>query len=187
MTGSPEHLLNPAARCPACLAVMDDFTQMTENAPPKVQPKDGDAAICAYCQTWLTWTLRSGILALRLPTPEENAEYRADPRMTTLTKGLAELDLDAKRSKTHGIEDLNGLDPEAQMFVCPECSAIIETKPYDIGSGPEVSCSHCETCFGANGQALDPLDPLRSFNKMLAEHPEKFSSWVKPFEIPTDA
>ena len=30
--------------------------------------------------------------------------------------------------------------------------------PYDIGSGPEMSCPTCEWCWGADGQDLKPLD-----------------------------
>lgn len=30
--------------------------------------------------------------------------------------------------------------------------------PYDIGSGPEMSCSRCEWCWGADGQPLNPKD-----------------------------
>lgn len=41
---------------------------------------------------------------------------------------------------------------------CPTCDNSITAVPYDIGSGPELSCSNCEWCFGANGQDLQPLD-----------------------------
>lgn len=41
---------------------------------------------------------------------------------------------------------------------CPCCGAEVTMKPYDIGSGPEMSCPSCERCWGANGQDLKPLD-----------------------------
>lgn len=40
---------------------------------------------------------------------------------------------------------------------CPSCERVQELDVYDIGSGPELSCPHCEWCWGANGQALTPL------------------------------
>lgn len=40
---------------------------------------------------------------------------------------------------------------------CPGCGRAITMTPYDIGSGPEMSCPHCEWCWGANGQDLKPL------------------------------
>ncbi len=42
---------------------------------------------------------------------------------------------------------------------CPECHGEFHAKPYDIGSGPELSCPHCEWCWGANGQPLKPIGP----------------------------
>lgn len=41
---------------------------------------------------------------------------------------------------------------------CPCCGAKVTGEPYDIGSGPERSCPHCEWCWGVNGQPLQPLD-----------------------------
>lgn len=43
-------------------------------------------------------------------------------------------------------------------WTCIGCGGTFRQRPYDIGSGPEVSCPHCETCFGAEGQSLMPLD-----------------------------
>lgn len=37
---------------------------------------------------------------------------------------------------------------------CPCCHVPVTMVPYDIGSGPELSCSSCEWCWGANGQPL---------------------------------
>lgn len=41
---------------------------------------------------------------------------------------------------------------------CPNCGAPVTMKPYDIGSGPELSCPHCDWCWGADGQPLHPLE-----------------------------
>jgi rubredoxin len=46
---------------------------------------------------------------------------------------------------------------EAPAWTCPQCGHQFEMTPYDIGSGPEVSCSLCEWCWGAEGQPLKPL------------------------------
>lgn len=43
---------------------------------------------------------------------------------------------------------------------CPQCGAVATREPYDIGSGPELSCAACEWCWGAAGQDLDPLRPV---------------------------
>jgi hypothetical protein len=40
---------------------------------------------------------------------------------------------------------------------CPNCGDVAPREPYDIGSGPELSCASCEWCWGANGQDLLPL------------------------------
>lgn len=40
---------------------------------------------------------------------------------------------------------------------CPGCSRTVTMVPYDIGSGPEMSCPHCEWCWGANDQDLKPV------------------------------
>jgi hypothetical protein len=42
---------------------------------------------------------------------------------------------------------------------CPSCGVVADRDPYDIGSGPELSCSNCEWCWGANGQDLQPITP----------------------------
>lgn len=41
---------------------------------------------------------------------------------------------------------------------CPRCATDVTHEPYDIGSGPELNCPTCDHCFGAEGQALKPLD-----------------------------
>lgn len=41
---------------------------------------------------------------------------------------------------------------------CPNCGKQVTMRPYDIGSGPEMSCPDCEWCWGADGQPLKPLD-----------------------------
>lgn len=41
---------------------------------------------------------------------------------------------------------------------CPSCAAKVTMVPYNIGSGPEMSCPTCEWCWGADGQELQPLD-----------------------------
>lgn len=45
---------------------------------------------------------------------------------------------------------------------CPSCGNEVTMVPYDIGSGPEMSCPSCEWCWGADGQPLKPLD-IRDF------------------------
>jgi len=40
---------------------------------------------------------------------------------------------------------------------CPNCQRESTLEVYDIGSGPELSCPHCEWCWGANGQELKPI------------------------------
>jgi hypothetical protein len=40
---------------------------------------------------------------------------------------------------------------------CPNCGLVWLREAYDIGSGPEFSCSGCEWCWGADGQDLSPL------------------------------
>lgn len=44
---------------------------------------------------------------------------------------------------------------------CPNCSQVADRDTYDVGSGPELSCSTCEWCWGAEGQALQPIPTLR--------------------------
>lgn len=43
-------------------------------------------------------------------------------------------------------------------WTCPACGGTFRQRPYDIGSGPEVACPHCEHCWGAEGQDLKALD-----------------------------
>lgn len=47
--------------------------------------------------------------------------------------------------------------PEAITSECPSCGLEASREPYDIGSGPELSCNACEWCWGAEGQDLQPL------------------------------
>lgn len=42
---------------------------------------------------------------------------------------------------------------------CPSCGGKVAIEPYDIGSGPELSCPHCDHCWGAEGQPLLPYKP----------------------------
>lgn len=46
----------------------------------------------------------------------------------------------------------------ARTQACPNCGQSVTMEPYDIGSGPEMSCSNCEWCWGADGQPLERLD-----------------------------
>ncbi len=48
--------------------------------------------------------------------------------------------------------------PDVPRWTCPTCRAVFHMHPYDIGSGPELCCPHCEWCYGALGQPLQPLD-----------------------------
>lgn len=43
--------------------------------------------------------------------------------------------------------------------ICPACGSLVTMEPYDVGSGPEMSCPACEWCWGADGQPLEPLEP----------------------------
>lgn len=52
----------------------------------------------------------------------------------------------------------NGTKRDVAYRDCPCCGQRNEGEPYDIGSGPELSCSSCETCWGAEGQNLNPYD-----------------------------
>lgn len=47
----------------------------------------------------------------------------------------------------------------AVTSACPNCDAVEARRPYDIGSGPELSCARCEWCWGAVGQPLKPYVP----------------------------
>ena len=47
---------------------------------------------------------------------------------------------------------------------CPCCDKAVTMRPYDIGSGPEMCCPDCEWCWGANGQPLDPYDPMKAMS-----------------------
>jgi hypothetical protein len=60
---------------------------------------------------------------------------------------------------------------------CPTCGVVAERDTYDIGSGPELSCSNCEWCWGAEGQDLKPLPRftcprcgMTSYHPADAEH-----------------
>lgn len=42
---------------------------------------------------------------------------------------------------------------------CPTCGEdASDLEPYDIGSGPELSCINCQSCWGVHGQLLKPVD-----------------------------
>jgi hypothetical protein len=51
-------------------------------------------------------------------------------------------------------------DERGPLQRCPFCKGHFHAEPYDIGSGPELACPHCEMCWGANGQPLKPLPPV---------------------------
>lgn len=46
---------------------------------------------------------------------------------------------------------------ESRSQNCPSCTNLVTMVPYDIGSGPEMSCPGCEWCWGADGQPLKPI------------------------------
>lgn len=50
---------------------------------------------------------------------------------------------------------------------CPQCGITVTMTPYDIGSGPEMSCPECEWCWGAEGQ---PLKDLPKIDAAMIEH-----------------
>jgi hypothetical protein len=54
---------------------------------------------------------------------------------------------------------------------CPGCGAPVMIAPYDIGSGPELSCPHCEWCWGAEGQQLKPIPPatMAAVQRLISE------------------
>lgn len=62
-------------------------------------------------------------------------------------------------------------------MACPNCGATVTGVPYNVGSGPELCCGACETCFGAEGQMLDPNDPIRSFTSR-AECLQLLEEWM---------
>jgi hypothetical protein len=70
------------------------------------------------------------------------------------------------------------------LVVCPFCKGKSHARPYDIGSGPELSCPHCEMCWGANGQDLLPLDHEAVKAEILAELgdqlPEHYRKMLAP-------
>jgi len=43
-----------------------------------------------------------------------------------------------------------------RVGTCPNCGRRNDGQPYDIGSGPELSCPSCEWCWSAEGQDLQP-------------------------------
>ena len=67
--------------------------------------------------------------------------------------------------------------------ICPTCRFIVDGPPYDIGSGPELCCSRCETCFGFNDQKLDPDDARRMPQELIDQLPE----WARSSFIPKDS
>lgn len=42
---------------------------------------------------------------------------------------------------------------------CPNCGIVNDRPTYDIGSGPELCCLHCDWCWGYGGQELKPYCP----------------------------
>lgn len=52
---------------------------------------------------------------------------------------------------------MSAREDEAPQWLCINCGSTFRQEPYDVGSGPEVACPHCEWCFGAEGQPLKPL------------------------------
>jgi hypothetical protein len=50
-----------------------------------------------------------------------------------------------------------GPTDERTTSPCPCCGHVEARRPYDIGSGPELSCAQCEYCWGADGQPLKPV------------------------------
>lgn len=45
-----------------------------------------------------------------------------------------------------------------EVRTCPVCERdASHLEPYDIGSGPELNCPHCEWCWGLYGQPLKPI------------------------------
>lgn len=73
-----------------------------------------------------------------------------------------------------------------RLHKCPNCSGKFAAEPYDIGSGPEVCCPNCDTCFGANGQPLNGLDPVRSFTSRqeLVSLLEEWMDWWSTSDAP---
>ena len=59
---------------------------------------------------------------------------------------------------------------------CPSCGLVSTRETYDIGngSGPELSCSDCEWCWGADGQDLVAID----VEKVRAELRAQGVSWL---------
>lgn len=54
---------------------------------------------------------------------------------------------------------------------CPTCGLVATRETYDIGngSGPELSCSSCEWCWGADNQPLVPINPVEVKARLRAE------------------
>jgi hypothetical protein len=60
---------------------------------------------------------------------------------------------------------------------CPTCQRTVTMIPYDIGSGPEMSCPDCEWCWGADGQSLLPIEII------TPEEVAKTFEWTGRLEI----
>lgn len=52
---------------------------------------------------------------------------------------------------------------------CPACGHVETRETYDIGDGPELSCSLCEWCWGANGQPLT-MQPIEHMREVIERH-----------------
>lgn len=55
---------------------------------------------------------------------------------------------------------------------CPQCHTLIHITAYDIGDGPEYSCSHCEWCWGAEGQPLS-MRPIEEGVRLMREEQQR--------------
>lgn len=60
-------------------------------------------------------------------------------------------------------------DDDQVTSACPTCGVVEARTPYDIGSGRELACRHCEWCWGADGQALKPYVPPPEVQRFLDE------------------
>lgn len=61
---------------------------------------------------------------------------------------------------------------------CPVCGLVEERFTYAIGSGPELSCSNCEWCWGAEGQSLAPITLQRVYDSMPPEGKEVLEPFI---------
>lgn len=71
-------------------------------------------------------------------------------------------------------------ETEIRVQACPNCGARVEMVPYDIGSGPEMSCTDCEWCWGADGQSLEPLDTERILREAREALGQRWAEGAQP-------